>query len=89
MKTVTRRLFTVLLALVLLCGQIALLTHVYDFAAHKESISCTTCLHANPLTHAAVGTLSLEFFLADNSAYVYSIERQFTAAVDGLYSARA
>ena len=69
----------------LLLGQLAFLKHEYDFSAHQSGDTCTTCLHATPLSHAMVAAdmpalpaagLHIEFHSHDlhisaNTALVY------------------
>ncbi|MDZ4262116.1 MAG: hypothetical protein U1B30_07270 [Pseudomonadota bacterium] len=84
-----RRLSSLVLALVLLLGQATLLAHEYDFAIHKDGADCSICLHATPLSNAAVGTLLFYFPPADNSAELHPIESQLTLITNSLYRARA
>jgi len=77
------------LAAALLFGQMALLEHEYDFAAHKSGDTCVTCLHATPLSHAMTGTVAIAVPVANVRAEFYS--RDLVApTVDGVvYRARA
>ena len=84
-----RRLSSLVLALVLLLGQAALLAHEYDFAAHKDGSSCSICLHATPLTDAAVGSFSLELPSVDGATDFQPIELQQTSTANNRYCARA
>lgn len=84
-----RRLSSLVLALALLLGQATLLAHEYDFAIHKDGASCSVCLHASPLTHAAVGGVLFTLPCATNAVVFQPIERQLTSVVDTLYNARA
>lgn len=72
------RLSTLFLLMALLFGQAVVLEHEYDFAAHASGDTCTTCLHATPLSHAAVGAIALanpplvvltEFQFADSQLF--------------------
>ena len=83
------RLSTLFLLMALLFGHAVVLEHQYDFAAHASGDTCTTCLHATPLSHAAVGAIALaipppavltEFQFADS---------HLSAVVSLAYRARA
>ncbi len=84
-----RRVSSLVLVLLLLLGQATLFAHEYDFSVHKEGASCSVCLHATPLTHAAVGTFSLLLPRADSSVELHLIERPLILIADSLYRARA
>jgi len=57
------RVSGLLLVVALLLGQLTLLEHEYDFAAHKAGDTCVTCLHATSLGHAlsAAAGMTLPF----------------------------
>lgn len=84
-----RRTSSLILALLLLLGQATLLAHEYDFAIHKDGASCSICLHATPLTDAAVGAFSFEIPHADNTAEFLPVLLQLTSTTNSFYRARA
>jgi len=83
------RWFGMFLAAAILFGQMALLEHEYDFAAHKSGDTCVTCLHATPLSHAMTGTVALAVPVVVVRAEFYSRDL-LAPTVDGVvYRARA
>lgn len=83
------RLPSLFLVMVLLLGQAALLEHEYDFAAHQSGDTCTTCLHATPLSHAMVGAVAPALPLSALHTEFQALARQLFAIVSLAYRARA
>jgi hypothetical protein len=78
-----------LLPALLLCVQLTLLEHEYDFAAHQAGGTCVTCLHATPLSHAMAGAVALAVPRVIIRAEFYPPAAR-AAAIDGVvYRARA
>ena len=84
-----RRYSGLLLAIALLLGQISLLEHEYDFAAHKAGDTCITCLHASPLGHAVTGSAAFLFPLQRAHDEFSLPELPFSTFVHDAYRARA
>ena len=78
-----------LLSAMLLCVQLTLLEHQYDFAAHKAGSTCVTCLHATPLSHAMTGAIVLAVPRVIIRAEFYPPAVRAVAIAGVVYSARA
>lgn len=85
----TRRVTALLLMMALLLGQIGLLAHEYDFAAHKAGDTCITCLHASSLGHALAGATVLMLPHARGDADYIHINPPFSTVSHNAYRARA
>ena len=83
------RLTGLFLVAALLFGQVALLNHEYDFAAHKSGDTCVTCLHATPLSHALSGTIALALPLFVGNTEFHVLDLQITTIAILAYRARA
>ena len=83
------RLSGLLLVIALLLGQVSLLEHEYDFAAHKPGDTCVTCLHASPLGHAVTGAVEFALpFLLNEANYVH-VTPPLSTVAHHAYRARA
>lgn len=83
-----RRIYSFALALLLLLGQVSLLAHEYDSAVHTHGGDCSICLHGAPLTHAAVGSFSLELALFSDATDFQPVALALTGADRIPYCAR-
>lgn len=84
-----RRFSGLLLVIALLLGQIGLLEHEYDFAAHQAGDHCVICLHASPLGHAVAGS-SAPLFSAQLVQTEFSLrDLTFSSITHAAYRARA
>ena len=83
------RLSGLLLAVALLFGQVALLEHEYDFAAHEVDHACDYCLHATPLTHGLSDAIALALPLPDAGAEFHVLIPRIAAITSPAYRARA
>lgn len=84
-----RRFSGLLLVIALLLGQIGLLEHEYDFAAHQAGDHCVICLHASPLGHAVAGS-SAPLFSAQLVQAEFSLcDLTFSSITHAAYRARA
>lgn len=83
------RLSGLLLTFALLFGQVALLDHEYDFAAHQSGDTCVTCLHATPLGHALPGAVALALPLSVPTTEFHVRDLKITSTANLAYRARA
>lgn len=83
------RLSSLFLVMALLLGQSALIQHEYDFAAHKSGDTCSTCLHATPLSHAMVGAAPFALPLPALHTEFQTLDLQLSAIANLAYRARA
>ena len=83
------RLPSLFLMMVLLLGQVAVLEHEYDFAAHQSGDTCTICLHATPLSHAMTGAVAVALPVSALHTEFQAPARQLSAIVSLAYRARA